>query len=375
MTEETTIGLNLKKEPSVLEQLFELGSGKKYVPRPTWDQIVINHLEGRMHLDPLPDDMPKTLKGYASYLYEKSQSKQENWDNKGNVFYTDEEGNKVESDTGLSRADKIIRRLRAVGTNTKNYIEESNTESDVYKQKVNSLFNLETQLLSLSLLRHIKPIIPSRDITYSTEDLVNNFFNRNNPKLEKMPPKYEGSRNMSDVLNYLGSQDKYSANIQTPVENVTFNNRNLFHLINDNEPQRLGALNQVRQTLKEPYYVIKEQNDKGTFYNGYYKPYLENDSIKGHFSLVKNVADGNFYTTNRPIRFNNLVDKINEGQVIYHNLPHQTAPVFDNTPVKSIINYDNTNFNPQSLNSDSEQTYPTNKFHNFINFISSLFQK
>ena len=312
---------------------------------------------------------------YASYLYEKSKTKQENWDNKGNIFYTDDKGNRIESEIGLTRAEKIIRHLRAIGTNTKNYIEESNTESDIYKQKADSLFNLEMQLLPLGLLRNTKPLIPSKEIKYSTEDLVKNFFNKNNPNLEKMPPRYEGSRNMSDVLNYLGSQDKYSANIQTPVENVTFNNRNLFHLINDNEPQRLGALNQVRQTLKEPYYVIKEQNDKGTFYNGYYKPYLENDSIKGHFSLVKNVADGNFYTTNRPIRFNNLVDKINEGQVIYHNLPHQTAPVFDNTPVKSIINYDNTNFNPQSLNSDSEQTYPTNKFHNFINFISSLFKK
>ena len=72
---------------------------------------------------------------YDSYLYEKSQSKQENWDNKGNVFYTDEEGNKVESDTGLSIADKIIRRLRAVGKNTKDFIEESDSESDVYKQK------------------------------------------------------------------------------------------------------------------------------------------------------------------------------------------------------------------------------------------------
>jgi len=135
MTEETTIGLNLKKESSVLEQLFEIGSGKKYVPRPTWDQIMINHLEGRMHLAPLTDDMPKTLYGYASYFYEKNETKQENWDDKGNVFYTDEECNKVESDTGLSIADKIIRRLRAVGKNTKDFIEESDSESDVYKQK------------------------------------------------------------------------------------------------------------------------------------------------------------------------------------------------------------------------------------------------
>ena len=135
MTDETITGLNLKKEPSIFEQLYELGSGKKYVPRPTWDQIVINHLEGRMHLASLPDDMPKTLKGYASYLYEKSQSKQENWDNKGNIFYTDDKGNRIESEIGLTRAEKIIRHLRAIGTNTKDFIEETDTESDVYKQK------------------------------------------------------------------------------------------------------------------------------------------------------------------------------------------------------------------------------------------------
>ena len=31
MTDETTTGLNLKKEPSIFEQLYEIGSGKKYV--------------------------------------------------------------------------------------------------------------------------------------------------------------------------------------------------------------------------------------------------------------------------------------------------------------------------------------------------------
>lgn len=66
----------------------------------------------------------------------------ENLDSKGRVYYTDEQGNRVDFD--VNPVEKIGNRLKAIGSNVKDWFEETNPESEAYKQKANTILALET---------------------------------------------------------------------------------------------------------------------------------------------------------------------------------------------------------------------------------------
>lgn len=205
--------------------------------------------------------------------------------------------------------------------------------------------------LGLNAKNIIKGIFRKPDWT-NTEYLISKFFDRNNPYLEDAPPNYEEGANFKDIINYLGSKDGESANLETPIEQIIFNNRNVPHFYNDNEIERLKFLSRLKRTFEDPYYIVKEQRD-GKDYNGYYKPFRDNERVDGYFGIAKNVEDGTFYSTGRPIRAKNLREKLNEGQTIYNRLSDRTAPIPKDMPVNNIINQNAGNFN--GLNNIVEQ--------------------
>lgn len=204
--------------------------------------------------------------------------------------------------------------------------------------------------LKSALLNKIKAI-PSKQIPLTlgtTEEILEQFYNLNNPNLEIAPPKYFGKRSYEAVLDHLGSKDGNFVNIKTPQRPATINRNNLKHLLFENNPERLENLNEVKQTFEKPTLIIKGERN-GNAYNYYAKPYLIKDKVRGHLNIAKDKENGQFYQTNFHLRKNKLRDFINNGQITYSDLPFPTAPVQNSTPVTNIINDLKTNFNPSSL--------------------------
>lgn len=81
----------------------------------------------------------------------------------------------------------------------------------------------------------------------------------------------------------------------------------------------------------------------------YAKPFNIDGKVRGHLNIGRAKNIGDFYVTNFRLRNNKLEDLINNGQVIYNNLPVSTAPTSKNVPVNNIINDLKTNFNPVTL--------------------------
>ena len=71
-----------------------------------------------------------------------SQNYTQNWDKKGRIYYTDENGNKV--DFKVNPLKKLGNNIRAGAMNFSNWINETNPDSEAYKQKVNTILALET---------------------------------------------------------------------------------------------------------------------------------------------------------------------------------------------------------------------------------------
>ena len=160
---QTIAGLGIKKGLNTVEQLILLGGGKLQPFRPTRDQAIMNMLEGRDVFEEPPDDMPKTLYGYASYLNNKANpdkeenisigipqlnndnTKQqpniikENWDRNGNIYYTNETGDNVLPENKLSPTERLNRVIESRMANLKRRIEETNFNSPFYKNKVSAI--------------------------------------------------------------------------------------------------------------------------------------------------------------------------------------------------------------------------------------------
>lgn len=71
-----------------------------------------------------------------------SQNYTQNWDSKGRIYYTDENGNKV--DFKVNPVKKIGNKIKAAAFNTNRWLNETNPNSEAYKQKVNTILTLET---------------------------------------------------------------------------------------------------------------------------------------------------------------------------------------------------------------------------------------
>ena len=71
----------------------------------------------------------------------------QNWDKNGNIYYTDENGQVV--DFKVNPFVKLANKAKATATNIGNWINETNPNSEAYKQKVSAIVGLETLPLGL----------------------------------------------------------------------------------------------------------------------------------------------------------------------------------------------------------------------------------
>lgn len=250
----------------------------------------------------------------------------EYWDNKGQVYNDKQEV--------LNPLQKAYNKALAVGTNAWDWANETNPESDAYKQKKALVEVIETLATRGALKNQTIP-----KFTMPTGKMVDSFFT--NSKIEESPDLYTGDRTYQAVIDYIGN----NGIIKTPTDKAVMNDRNLWHYLFQNNPERLKDLGKVKRAFEKPDLVIKGQRD-GKDYRYYAKPFKHNGEIKGHLNITRDKTNGNYYQTNFNLRGNKLADLINNGQVIYNNLPSSTAPIFKNMPVNNIIQYLSKFFNP-----------------------------
>lgn len=76
-----------------------------------------------------------------------SKNYNQNWDKNGNIYYTDENGQVV--DFKVNPFVKFANKVKATATNIGDWINETNPNSEAYKQKVSAIVGLETLPLGL----------------------------------------------------------------------------------------------------------------------------------------------------------------------------------------------------------------------------------
>ena len=76
-----------------------------------------------------------------------SKNYTQNWDKNGNIYYTDENGQVV--DFKVNPFVKLANKAKATATNIGNWINETDPNSEAYKQKVSAIVGLETLPLGL----------------------------------------------------------------------------------------------------------------------------------------------------------------------------------------------------------------------------------
>ena len=76
-----------------------------------------------------------------------SKNYTQNWDKNGNIYYTDENGQVV--DFKVNPFAKLANKVKATATNIGDWINETNPNSEAYKQKVSAVVGLETLPLGL----------------------------------------------------------------------------------------------------------------------------------------------------------------------------------------------------------------------------------
>ena len=76
-----------------------------------------------------------------------SKNYTQNWDKNGNIYYTDENGQVV--DFKVNPFVKLANKVKATATNIGDWINETDPNSEAYKQKVSAIVGLETLPLGL----------------------------------------------------------------------------------------------------------------------------------------------------------------------------------------------------------------------------------
>ena len=132
--------IQIPEGKSTLRQLYEIGSGKTETEEEYYKrrhvQVFVNMLK-RKGLYDYPQDNQKLLKGYVSYE-EPKEELTENLDKKGEIFYTDNKG-EIVNNKDFNLFQKTARKIQAFGTNLKNAIEETDADSEMYKEKTEAL--------------------------------------------------------------------------------------------------------------------------------------------------------------------------------------------------------------------------------------------
>lgn len=168
---------------------------------------------------------------------------------------------------------------------------------------------------------NIKKLLWERDrkdylTTNNGESVLRKFSKLHANLIEPLPNPYDGDRDLEAILYYLGSSDGLVARVKTPIETIIFNNRNLIHLLNDNESQRLKDLPKIKATLENPNLIIKTF-ENGSNKNNYIKAFGNENLMKAQLVIVKVAEDGAFYVTTFRLKNRKFLDKLKIGQIIY----------------------------------------------------------
>lgn len=185
------------------------------------------------------------------------------------------------------------------------------------------------------------------------ESYLRNFFNLHQDLIDPSPKPYSGDRDLESILYFLGSKDGLQAKVKTPIETIIFNERNLNHLLYDNEMERLNDLAKIKQTLIHPNLIIETQEGK-TKHN-YIKAFQEDSINKAQLVVVKVAEDGTFYVTTFRLKDRKFRDKLKEGQIIY-DLSDTYASKHESLPYTHIITYPS-----KFVNRDNRRYYMKNE--------------
>ena len=212
----------------------------------------------------------------------------------------------------------------------KNYVPEENVYyldrtrdsgddiTDYNLEPVGKLYDLWFPIEESVCKRLNKILEQNKEVYLDTDDktsVIRNFINIHKDLVEPLPKLYTGDRDLEAILYYLGSKDGITARIKTPIETVIFNERNVNHLLIDNEPERLQSLSLIKATLLRPNLII-ETLEPGVKHN-YIKAFGNQDIVKSQLVVVKILDDGTFYITSFRLKNRKFLDKLKEGQIIY----------------------------------------------------------
>lgn len=190
--------------------------------------------------------------------------------------------------------------------------------------------------------------------TVANESVLRKFSKLHKNLITPLPKSYDGDRDLEAILYYLGSKDGISARVKTPVETVIFNSKNLNHLLDDNEPERLQDLPKIKQTLQNPNLIIETQEGK-TKHN-YIKAFGNIDLMKAQLVVVKVLDDGTFYVTTFRLKNRKFLDKLKDGQIIY-DLSDTYANMDETISYNNIITKNNKNVKRIKMKQLSLESY------------------
>ena len=91
--------------------------------------------------------------------------------------------------------------------------------------------------------------------------------------------------------------------------------KNIIHLLEENNSERLEDLNSVVRTLKNLSLIVAN-NENGSEYHYYIKVFRKNDKSIGPLQIVKYKDDGSFYVTNHRLKNKKFTNIINSGHII-----------------------------------------------------------
>lgn len=193
---------------------------------------------------------------------------------------------------------------------------------------------------------------------------IRTFLELHKDLIEESPKDYKGDRDIEEVLFYLGSTDGVKAKIQTPIEQIIFNENNLNHLLFQNNSERLLDLNKIIETLKNPNLII-ETNENHIKHN-YIKAFSNQNIANCQLVVIKIADDRNFYVTSFRLKDFKFINKLLTGEIIYDLLDEITNKINEDfykksyTQQKSVGEWDidinfayNNNSSVQAENMDS----------------------
>lgn len=216
-----------------------------------------------------------------------------------------------------------------------NYVEydlsENVPEINMYKPALGLIFGKKFGNLALNLgKKQAKTIITNyRNQKMTPRQIEEYFWSDDLKDVADLPENYTGNRNAEETYQYIKDNNDGKLSIKSPIDEVIVNDRNIDHL-----QDRLEKINRSMENIKHPDLIIQERlptNNKD--YHLYFKKFNANGEAKPHYNVAKVGKNKSYYSTSYNLEPRKLRAKLNEGQIIYNNLPHHIGE----TPSNNIL--------------------------------------